>query len=294
MDLQELRYAVTLADELHFGRAARRHFISEQPFGRHIRRLEREVGCRLFERTSRRVSLTSAGERLVADACRVLAMVDGLADLARQENRGTEGQVTLGVLGFGLAERWGVLLELVSSQVPDLEFRYRELDLVSQHEAVRLGYVDIGIVQDVGLVDGLVFDHVLTMPRVAVVPSRSPYADAVCLTASEAAEAPWISVADGHPGMRAWAGPAAQAGGAGTAVRSPAAIPTAVATTGRLGLHAQGAARYYPRPDVRFIPTEGPPCKIVLATREGDRRPPVTAFQRAVRLVKTITSADRS
>ncbi|HUY47618.1 MAG TPA: LysR family transcriptional regulator [Streptosporangiaceae bacterium] len=55
MDLQELRYAVTLADELHFGRAARRHFISEQPFGRRIQRLEREAGCLLFERTSRRV-----------------------------------------------------------------------------------------------------------------------------------------------------------------------------------------------------------------------------------------------
>jgi DNA-binding transcriptional LysR family regulator len=294
MDLQELRYAVTLADELHFGKAARRHFISEQPFGRHIRRLEREVGCRLFERTSRRVSLTRAGERLVADARRILAAVDGLADLARQENRGTEGQVTVGVLGFGLAERWEVLLELVSSQVPDLEVRYRELDLVSQHEVVRLGYVDIGIVQDVGPVDGLVFDHVLTMPRVAVVPTRSPYADAGCLTASEAEEASWISMAEGNPGMRAWAGPAAQARGPGTGVCSPAAIPAAVATTGRLGLHAEGAARYYPRPDVRFIPTEGPPCEIVLAAREGDRRPLVTAFQRAIRLVKTITSADQS
>ncbi|MFI7699306.1 LysR family transcriptional regulator [Nonomuraea sp. NPDC049480] len=56
-----------------------------QPFGRHIRQLEREVGKRLFERTSRRVALTPAGERLVAEARRVLAAVDGLAEVARAD-----------------------------------------------------------------------------------------------------------------------------------------------------------------------------------------------------------------
>ncbi|WP_206061253.1 LysR family transcriptional regulator [Nonomuraea basaltis] len=50
MEIRSLRYAVTLAEELHFGRAAQRHFIAPQPFGRHIQRLEREVGRRLFER----------------------------------------------------------------------------------------------------------------------------------------------------------------------------------------------------------------------------------------------------
>ncbi|WP_223167850.1 LysR family transcriptional regulator [Nonomuraea sp. SYSU D8015] len=85
MEIRSLRYAVTLAEELHFGRAAQRHFIAPQPFGRHIQRLEREVGKRLFERTSRRVALTPAGERVVAEARRVLAAVDGLADVARDD-----------------------------------------------------------------------------------------------------------------------------------------------------------------------------------------------------------------
>ncbi|MFC5835704.1 LysR family transcriptional regulator [Nonomuraea insulae] len=88
MEIRSLRYAVTLAEELHFGRAARRHFIAAQPFGRHIQRLEREVGRRLFERTSRKVVLTPAGERLVAEARRVLAAVDGLAEVARSEAPG--------------------------------------------------------------------------------------------------------------------------------------------------------------------------------------------------------------
>ncbi|MFC4111913.1 LysR family transcriptional regulator [Nonomuraea zeae] len=86
MEIRSLRYAVTLAEELHFGRAAQRHFIAAQPFGRHIQRLEREVGRRLFARTSRRVVLTPAGERLVARAREVLAAVDELAELARAED----------------------------------------------------------------------------------------------------------------------------------------------------------------------------------------------------------------
>jgi DNA-binding transcriptional LysR family regulator len=54
MDFQTLRYVVTLAEELHFGRAARRHYLAPQAFGRHVQRLERELGTRLFDRTSRR------------------------------------------------------------------------------------------------------------------------------------------------------------------------------------------------------------------------------------------------
>ncbi len=73
-----MRYAVTLAEELHFGRAARRHHISAQPFGRRIRRLERELGRPLFHRTSRRVTLTPAGESFIRRARAVLAEIDEL------------------------------------------------------------------------------------------------------------------------------------------------------------------------------------------------------------------------
>ncbi|MEU0945206.1 hypothetical protein ABZ379_20770 [Streptomyces canus] len=64
MDIPALRYAVTLAEELHFGRAAQRHYISPQ----------------LFERTSRRVTLTPEGERLIAEARTLLDTVDSLTE----------------------------------------------------------------------------------------------------------------------------------------------------------------------------------------------------------------------
>ncbi|HEX4811675.1 MAG TPA: LysR family transcriptional regulator [Nonomuraea sp.] len=75
------------AEELHVGRAARRHNITPQPFGRHIRRLEREVGRPLFHRTSRRVALTPEGTRFVDRARSILADLDDLVVSLREHPR---------------------------------------------------------------------------------------------------------------------------------------------------------------------------------------------------------------
>ncbi|WP_329254799.1 LysR family transcriptional regulator [Actinoallomurus sp. NBC_01490] len=91
MDLSSLRYAITLAEELHFGRAAQRHYISAQPFGRHIQNLERELGIRLFERTSRRVTVTPVGARVLAEARAIVDAVDALTDSHRWAESGEAG-----------------------------------------------------------------------------------------------------------------------------------------------------------------------------------------------------------
>lgn len=72
---------------------------------------------------------------------------------------------------------------------------------------------------------------------------------------------------------------------AGPVVRNPAAVPAAVATTGRVGLHLDAARRFFPHPDVRFVPIDGPRGEISIATREGDERPAVLAFRRAAQVL---------
>ena len=288
MDIQSLRYAVSLAEELHFGRAARRHYVAAQAFGRRIQRLERAVGARLFDRTSRRVALTAAGQRFVARAQRVLAQVDELAAVAA-EGPSLDGAVLrVGLLGFGLADRWQRMCELLTAQWPRLRMAYVDVDWDSQYYAVRSGIVDVSVVHDIGPVDGLTFDRVLDTGRVAVVPVRSPLADASSLSAADVADQQWVRPLGTHPGLAEWAGPAAESGGTSTLVRTPSMIPAAVATSGQLGVHGTPARWFFPHPGVRYVPLAGKAAVVSVVSRENDRRREVLAFRRAARLVSTL------
>ena len=83
-DLRRLRYFVTVAEELHFGRAAARLHVTTPPLSQRIRELEESLGVTLFERTSRRVALTAAGARLLADARAVLLAMEQFAATASE------------------------------------------------------------------------------------------------------------------------------------------------------------------------------------------------------------------
>jgi DNA-binding transcriptional LysR family regulator len=283
VDLDSMRYVVSLAEELHFGRAAQRHYIVPQAFGRRIQRLEGELGTRLFERSSRRVALTPAGAAFVSRARQLLAMADELARQARDEPSADGSVLRVGVLGFGLADRWPQVRDLLAAQYPDLVLDHVEVDWDSQYDAVRAGEVDVAVAHDVGPEDGLVFDRVLNIARVAVVPARSAYADADRLTTADVAGAQWVRPLGRHPGLADWAGPAAGHGRSSVTVRTPAAVPAAVATSGQLGMHGEPAGRFFARPDVRFIPLAGTPAVVSVVSRAGDRRPAVLAFRRAAR-----------
>jgi len=84
VETRELLYFLTVAEELNFGRAATRLGMAQPPLSRAIGRLERRIGVQLFERTSRRVALTGAGQVFLREARKALGAVDGAVRRAQQ------------------------------------------------------------------------------------------------------------------------------------------------------------------------------------------------------------------
>jgi len=96
VELRQLEYAVAVADELHFGRAAARLHVAQQSVSQQIQRLERELGGPLFQRTSRRVQLTAVGEAFIPQARDALAQARHALEVGRRVAHGHAGEVLLG------------------------------------------------------------------------------------------------------------------------------------------------------------------------------------------------------
>ena len=284
MDVRSLLYAMTLAEELHFGRAAEAHFISAQPFGRRIQELERELGTKLFERTSRRVELTEAGARFLPRARRVLASLDDLIQTSEQVR--DESVLRIGVLGFGLADQWPATRDLLNIHQPAIRIAFVELDWENQYDAVRSGQVDVAVLHDVGGAEDLEIEPVSKIERYAAVPVESELADALSLTASDIQDTPSVTPV-GQPGLADWQGGCRA--GTSVEVRSPSSVPSAVAMTGLLGVCSEPARRFLPHPSVRYVPLEGACAISAIATRRHDRREQVLAFRAAVEASLTLS-----
>ncbi|MDL4774082.1 LysR family transcriptional regulator [Actinomadura xylanilytica] len=109
METRELRYFVAVAEELHFGRAAKRLGIAQPPLSRAIQQLERRLGAALLDRTSRTVTLTEAGSVLLAEG---RAALDAIAAADRRTRRAA--LAATGRPGLVLATKAGASSELLA------------------------------------------------------------------------------------------------------------------------------------------------------------------------------------
>ena len=149
MELRHLRYAVALAEDLHFSRAAARLGISQPPLSQQIQALEDELGARLFERTNRRVALTEVGRLFVDQARLVLAGADRAVEVARRAQRGEIGQVRI---AFTASAPFTTLIPQTifafRQAYPDVHLELQEMATRQQIEALAERRLQVGFLRN--------------------------------------------------------------------------------------------------------------------------------------------------
>ncbi|TDW98103.1 LysR substrate-binding domain-containing protein [Kribbella sp. VKM Ac-2566] len=153
MELRQLRYFVTVAEELHFGRAAERLNIVQPAVSQQVARLERELGLQLLDRSSRHVRLTGDGERMLREARAVLSAADRAGEVAAELASGHSGVLRIGTAP-GLRDRLERGLAALRAQTPDLDLRLTSGSTAEYLTALRAGELDFAFVRgDVAAAD---------------------------------------------------------------------------------------------------------------------------------------------
>ncbi|MFE9629544.1 LysR family transcriptional regulator [Streptomyces sp. NPDC006463] len=189
MELRQLQYFVAVAEEGGFSRAAERLSIVQSAVSGQIRRLERELGVVLFERSTRHVHLSGAGERLLPEARAVLDAAHRTRQVAAEIASGDDGVLRLGTV-HGPGDRIYRLLHELTATSPRLQVRPRRLPVAERLAAVRSGELDAALVRALDTAPGLELLPVWSDPLYVALPEGHPLANSPVLHVEELAGLP--------------------------------------------------------------------------------------------------------
>lgn len=176
MELRHLRYFVVLAEELHFGRAARRLSITQPPLSFNIRQLEEDLGVRLFERDSKRVVITAAGAAFLREARDILDHTQRARDLTQAVSGGRVGRLDIGFTGSMIYRGVPEIVSTFLAAHPRIEVTLRELTTSEQIDTLAHGRLDAGFVNASVIPEGLSGEKLIAEPFVCCLPEMHPLA----------------------------------------------------------------------------------------------------------------------
>ncbi|HEY8582663.1 MAG TPA: LysR substrate-binding domain-containing protein [Capillimicrobium sp.] len=284
MELRQLRYFVAVAEELHFSRAAVRLSLAQSALSAQIRQLEAELGGPLLVRTTRKVELTPAGEALLTDARRMIALAEEATLRARALARGEAGALVIGSLGPAPGGVLAPVLALFSSRHPDVRVELRAFDFTEVVSGLRERRADVAFLYEPLDEPDFHVTPLFSEQRVVVLPRTHRLADRdelrpedlrgetfvvqpecvppawrdFWLLVDELGERPPVSPLIGET-LEEWLHLIGRGEGIDTA---PALI-----------------SRYYAWPEVRFVPLAGAaPATMVLARRRDSEHPLLGEF----------------
>jgi DNA-binding transcriptional LysR family regulator len=181
VELRHLRYFVAVAEELHFRRAAERLYVAQPAVSEQVRKLEDELGVRLFDRTPRGVSLTSPGAAFLDEARRVLQQAEIARMAARNAAQGNADQLRLGHVPELLPGSVARAMRMLGAGGARMEIRLETgpaLRLIGQLRARQLDAVVVGLPIPA---NGLRITRTGSERAVAALPAGHPHASSPCV-----------------------------------------------------------------------------------------------------------------
>jgi LysR family transcriptional regulator, hydrogen peroxide-inducible genes activator len=198
LKLKDLRYLVALADERHFGRAARRSFVSQPTLSAQLRKLEDYLGVQLIERQPKQLKLTEAGEQIVARARLIIESSEEMLTLARSHRDPLAGKLRMAFLptiGPYLLPR---ISPKIRKALPRVELRLYEYQTVPMLEKLRAGEIDVGVLALPVELDGLESRPLYSEPFMVAMPERHRLAKKAAIRVADLENESLLLLEDGH------------------------------------------------------------------------------------------------
>ena len=296
VEVRELRYFIAVAEELNFTRAAQRLGMAQPPLSAAIGKLERKLGVRLFDRTSRRVMLTPAGALLLADGRAAVEKLGAVVQRVRRQAAPDELLTVVVKAGDGT----GLVRQIAGRcaadpRVPEVRILFsRAGDMTA---AVREGVADVAILRAPFDSRGLDTEMLLAEPRVAALPADHRLARRSEIRRADLAGEPMPRWADpaGTAALAFWTGTDTPVSPEALAPPDPPNCPDrvgplvgdmnqlldAVALGQAIAFIPASVASRHAVPDLAFVPvTDLSPSTVVAAWPEDSRSPTIAHFIR--------------
>lgn len=192
MELRHLLYFKTVAEELHFRKAAAKLFISQPPLSRQIRELEEELGAKLFERNNKRVSLTPAGAYFKKQVDEIFTGLEESRITVRKLHENVSGELNIGYISSTYHIHLMETLKEMRNVFPFLSVKLFEIPTVKQVEALEQGKLDIGILRAPVISEKLSVITLFNDPFVLAVPEQEYFKHPAFYNEAELHKQPFI------------------------------------------------------------------------------------------------------
>jgi len=194
MDIRQLRYFISVAENLSFTDAAKDLFVAQSAVSQQIADLEKKIGVQLFVRDKRSVKLTSAGSVLLKESISLVDKTEEVIKKTRQAAQGIIGNLKIGFLGYSERFYLPSIIKQFQINYPDVDLQLEQYNHGMLNEALITGELDIGFTFSFGIasIGGLEETHVFTESISAVLHNEHPLAHRDRISISELAKERFI------------------------------------------------------------------------------------------------------